>query len=214
MRGADTDEQRKALRGLIRFRTEMLKRVRPFEIVNDRILRAGDCLVIPYLAGDALLLHTVREGGVSVERRPLLPGAIVTDRFIEELAGIPGEVVDLEADLYGYDVDSMPEIRIWRIRDMAALLKELQKSANYYRAAILLRCLVVRLCGRSFQGFLGAKNLRPEVSQLNTEIINVLNGPFSDRLKLPMRVLVRNVSGLLLRPNLIDQVWNDAIDLA
>ena len=94
------------------------------------------------------------------------------------------------------------------------LLKELQRSANYYRAAILLRCLVVRLCGRSFRGFLGAKNLRPEVSQLNTEIINVLNGPFADRLKLPMRILVRNVSGLLLRPNLIDQVWNDAIDLA
>ncbi len=212
--GEDADEQRGALRRFISFRTETLKSVRPFEIVNDRALRDGDRLVIPYLAGDGLLLHFVRDGEISVEQRSLLPGTIVTDPLIEKITGVRGDVIDFEADLYGYDVDSMPDIRIWRIRDMAALLKELQRSANYYRAAILLRCLVVRLCGQSFRGFLGAKNLRPEVSQLNTEIINVLNGPFADRLKLPMRILVRNVSGLLLRPNLIDQVWNDAIDLA
>jgi hypothetical protein len=212
--GEDVDERRVALRGYIRFRADTMRSVRPFEIVNDRVLRDGDRLVVPYLVGEGLLLHFVRDGEVSVEQRSLLPGTIVTDPLIEKITGVRGEIIDFEADLYGYDVDSMPNIRIWRIRDMAALLKELQRSANYYRAAILLRCLVVRLCGRSFRGFLGAKNLRPEVSQLNTEIINVLNGPFAERLKLPMRILVRNVSGLLLRPNLIDQVWNDAIDLA
>jgi len=212
--GEDDDERRVALRRFIQFRTETMKSVRPFEIVNDRALRDGERLIVPYLAGDGLLLHFVHDGEISVEQRSLPPGTIVTDPLIRKITGVSGEIIDFEADLYGYDVDSMPDIRIWRIRDMAALLKELQRSANYYRAAILLRCLVVRLCGRSFRGFLGAKNLRPEVSQLNTEIINVLNGPFADRLKLPMRILVRNVSGLLLRPNLIDQVWNDAIDLA
>ncbi len=198
--GEDDKERRGALRRFIHVRAEMLKSVRPFEIVNDRVLRDGDRLVIAYLAGDGLLLHFVRDGEVSADHRPLLPGTIVTDRLIEEITGVHGEIVDFEADLYGYDVDSMPDIRIWRIRDMANLLKELQSSANYYRAAILLRCLVVRLCGRSFRGFLGAKNLRPEVSQLNTEIINVLNGPFADRLKLPMRILVRNVSGVAIAP--------------
>ena len=37
---------------------------------------------------------------------------------------------------------------------------------------------------------------------------------FADRLRLALRILVRKASGLLLRPSLIDQVWNDAIDLS
>jgi hypothetical protein len=212
--GEDADQRRLALRHYIRVRTETMRSVRPFEIANGKAVRAGDRLMLAYLVGDDLLVHVAREGEVAAESRPLPPGTILTDALLADWTGISGEVIDFDDDLYGYDMDVMPEVRISRIRDMAALVRELDTSANYYRAAVYLRCLVVRLCGQSFSGFLGAKNLRPEVSQLNAEIVKVLNGPFADRLRLPMRVLVRNVSGLLLRPSLIDQVWNDAIDLA
>jgi hypothetical protein len=151
---------------------------------------------------------------MTLERRPLAAGTIITDALLAEISGVQGEVIDLEDDLYGFHVEALPEFRVARIRDMVALLRELKQTPNYYRAAVYLRSLVVRLCGRSFSGFLGAKNLRPEVNQLNAEIVKVLDLPFADRLKLSMRVLVRNVSALLLRPSLIDQVWTDAIDLA
>ena len=42
----------------------------------------------------------------------------------------------------------------------------------------------------------------------------LLNGPHGRRLRFVMRVLVRNLSALVLRPNLIDEVWNYSIDLA
>jgi hypothetical protein len=72
-------------------------------------------------------------------------------------------------------VESAPEVRVARIRDMAALLQELDKTANYYRAAIYLRCLVVRLCGRSFR----AMAQKPCASaQLDAEFVKVLNGRF------------------------------------
>jgi phosphohistidine swiveling domain-containing protein len=212
--GEDTDERRKALRQYIWARKEIMKTVRPFEIVNDRIVRSEDRLVVAYLAGDDLLVHIVREGEVSVTSRPIRPGTILTDKLLADMTAIEGLVIDLESQLYGYDVDTIPEVRISRIRDMVSQLRELETTANYYRAAIHLRCLVVRLCEHSFRGFLGAKNLRPEVRQLGEEIAKLLNGPFADRLRLAMRVLVRNVAGLLLRPSLIDQVWNDAIDLS
>ena len=212
--GGDTNRRRDALHHYIRFRTETWKTIRPFEIANDRVVVDGKRLLVPYLAGSELLLHLVDGEETTLDRRPLATGTIVTDALLAEISGVQGEVIDLEDDLYGYHVDALPEFRVARIRDMVALLRELEQTPNYYRAAVYLRSLVVRLCGRSFSGFLGAKNLRPEVSQLNAEIVKVLDLPFADRLKLSMRVLVRNVSALLLRPSLIDQVWTDAIDLA
>jgi enolase len=214
VRGDDAVQRRQALRRYIRFRAETMKAVRPFEIVNDRIVLDGERLMVPYLAGDDLLVHIVQGDEVTLERRPIAPGVILSDARLAEMLGVQGRVIDLEDDLYGYEVESVPEGRVARVRDMVTLLRELETSPNYYRAAVYLRTLVVRLCGKSFSGFLGAKNLRPEVSQLDAEIVKVLDGPFADRLKLPMRVLVRHVSALLLRPNLIDQVWSDAIDLA
>ena len=210
----DTNRRRDALHHYIRFRTETWKTVRPFEIANDKIVVAGKRLLVPYLAGNELLLHFVDAGEMTLERRPLAAGTIITDALLAEISGVQGEVIDLEDDLYGFHVEALPEFRVARIRDMVALLRELKQTPNYYRAAVYLRSLVVRLCGKSFSGFLGAKNLRPEVNQLNAEIVKVLDLPFADRLKLSMRVLVRNVSALLLRPSLIDQVWTDAIDLA
>jgi enolase len=212
--GEDAHERCDALRNYICFRTETMRSVRPFEILNNKIVRDGERLLVPYLAGGGLLTHIAHRGRVEVEHRRLRRGTIVTDALLAAMTGVHGEMIDLEEDLFGYDVISAPEVRVSRIRDMAALLQELDKTANYYRAAIYLRCLVVRLCGRSFHGFLSAKNLLPEVRQLDAEFVKVLNGPFAERLKLPMRVLVRNVSALLIRPNLIDQLWSDAIDLA
>ncbi len=211
---ADPDQRRIALRQYLRVRTQTMKTVRPFEIVNDKIIRTEDRVLIPYLAGDDFLMHDVRAGEVTVSSMPLRPGTIVTDELLTEMTGVRGDVIDLDGELYGYAVDEMPEIRITRVRDMTALLKKLGASANYYGAAIYLRGIVMRLCEHSFRGFLDAKNLRSEVHQLNAEIVEVLKCPFADRLRLGMRVLVRKASGLLLRPSLIDQVWVDSIDLS
>jgi len=208
------EQVRNALREYLRVRTETMKTVRPFEIVNDKIVRAEDRVLIPYLVGDDLLVHDVRAGEVKASRRPLRAGTIVTDELLAEMTGVRGDVIDFDSEIYGYAVDAIPKIRISRVRDMTALLHELGASANYYGAAIYLRGIVMRLCGHSFRGFLDAKNLRSEVHQLNTEIIGVLNCPFADRLRLALRILVRKASGLLLRPSLIDQVWTDAIDLS
>jgi pyruvate,orthophosphate dikinase len=41
-----------------------------------------------------------------------------------------------------------------------------------------------------------------------------MNGPFADRLRLPTSILVRSISGLVSQPKLIDEVWQDTIDLA
>jgi phosphohistidine swiveling domain-containing protein len=211
---AQPEQLRIALRQYLRVRTETRKSVRPFEIINDKIIRTEDRVLVPYLVGDDLLIHDVHAGEVTVRRRPLRTGTIITDELLAEMTGVRGDVIDFDDELYGYAVDAIPEIRISRIRDMAALLKELGASANYYGAAIYLRGIVMRLCGHSFRGFYDAKNLRSEVHQLNAEIVEVLKCPFADRLRLAMRVLVRKVSGLLLRPSLIDQLWNDAIDLS
>ncbi len=41
-----------------------------------------------------------------------------------------------------------------------------------------------------------------------------MNGPFAVRLRLPTSILVRSISGLVSQPKLIDEVWQDTIDLA
>jgi len=211
---AEPEQLRIALRQYLRVRTETMKTVRPFEIANDKIVRTEGRVLVPYLVGDDFLVHDVRAGEVTANSRPLRAGTIITDELLAEMTGVRGDVIDFDGEIYGYAMDAIPEIRISRVRDMTALLKELGASANYYGAAIYLRGIVMRLCGHSFRGFLDAKNLRSEVHQLNTEIVEVLNCPFADRLRFAMRVLVRKASGLLLRPSLIDQVWNDAIDLS
>ena len=149
--------------------------------VSDVALDSGSLYLAWEPGGDDLLVHDVRAGEVTVSRRPLRTGTIVTDELLAEMTGVRGDVIDFDDELYGYAVDAMPEIRISRIRDMAALLKELGASANYYGAAIYLRGIVMRLCGHSFRGFLEAKNLRSEVHQLNAEIVKVLDCPFADR---------------------------------
>jgi phosphoenolpyruvate synthase/pyruvate phosphate dikinase len=97
---------------------------------------------------------------------------------------------------------------------MAALLSRLNTSGSRHEAQYLLRFLVARLCSTSYRGLPGAKNLQNEINRVRNELIEFMNGPFADRMRLPSRVLVRSISGLVSRPKLIDEVWQDTIDLA
>jgi len=60
----------------------------------------------------------------------------------------------------------------------------------------------------------GAKNLKPEIMRVRQELAEFMNGPFAERLRLPTSILVRSISGLVSQPKLIDEVWQDTIDLA
>ena len=60
----------------------------------------------------------------------------------------------------------------------------------------------------------GAKNLKPEITRVRHELAEFMNGPFAQRLRLPTSILVRSISGLVSQPKLIDEVWQDTIDLA
>ena len=171
--------------------------------------------MVPYVAAETLVLHVVRPDGVEtacVRKYP--PGTIFTDELLTGLTGHSGEVVDVEREVAELNAEGLPEIRIDRIRDMASLLKTLNQSPNCEEVIYYLRFLVAKLCNLSSGVFLGAKNLQPEVRNLRTQLVQILNGSFAGKLRLPLRILVRNISTLILRPSLIDELWNDTIDLA
>ncbi|MFH1574138.1 MAG: hypothetical protein ABIG68_09145, partial [Acidobacteriota bacterium] len=193
---------------------------RSFEIVNNRMLRAGDRTLVPYRIGRALVTCVARDGtAVALPPRLLATGVIVTDALIARLAGLdpataPLEVIDLESRLYHFSIRQVEEIRIARLRDIASLLAAVNECHNIHEADYYLRFLVAGLSGLAFRAFVGAKNLQPEIRQLMDELARLLNGPHARRLQFVTRVLVRNLSALVLRPNLIDEVWNITIDLA
>jgi hypothetical protein len=208
-------ERKAALREYLLAMTAVGRRLRMFEIANHRIFRAGERLIVPFDAHGTLSVHEVSAGGdrrVALRRFP--HGTLVTDALVAELAGTAGEPIDLEREIYYLDVDDMPAIRITRMRDVAMLLERLNQCGSRHEAVYLLRFLVARVCSASSQGVLGAKNLQPEVARVRRELARLLNGPFAPRLRLPLRILVRNVSGLISRPKLIDELWQDTIDLA
>ncbi|MEZ4225704.1 MAG: PEP/pyruvate-binding domain-containing protein [Polyangiaceae bacterium] len=188
---------------------------RPFGIVNNRVLRAGSELVVPYLLGRELVIHVVGEDGpVRTVRRALPPGTIFTDALVGELAEVRGEAIDLEKPLYVLDPDATPVMPIVRIRDAAALLERVNSTTNRNQAVFLLRTLAARLSHLSVKDLLGAKNLQPEIRDLTKELVRFLNGPLRRRLLVLTRLIVRNLSGLVGKPNVIDRLWNDTIELA
>ncbi|MGD2130598.1 MAG: PEP/pyruvate-binding domain-containing protein, partial [Lysobacterales bacterium] len=204
-----------ALRCYLETMASMGGRYRMFEIANHRIFRDRDRLLVPYDAHGRLSLHVLAEGEQEVAAELRLPhGTLVTDRLIGELVGPPGQPIDLEQEIYHLEIDEMPTIQVTRLRDLAALLRRLNGSGSRYEAVYLLRFAVARLCSTSYRGITGAKNLRPEIIRLRNELIEFLNGPFATRLRLPSRILVRSISGLVSQPKLIDEVWQDTIDLA
>ena len=212
---ARTDGRLDALRQYVQIKAGLTARLKHFEIVNHRLFRGADLLVVPYVAAETLVLHVVRPDGVEtacVRKYP--PGTIFTDELLTGLTGHSGEVVDVEREVAELNAEGLPEIRIDRIRDMASLLKTLNQSPNCEEVIYYLRFLVAKLCNLSSGVFLGAKNLQPEVRSLRTQLIQLLNGSFAGKLRLPLRILVRNISTLILRPSLIDELWNDTIDLA
>ena len=188
---------------------------RPFGLVNNRLFRAADSLVVPYLVDGLVDLHLVRDGiSIARIRRRPPPGSILTDGLILGLADTTGEPLDLEGPLYLFDPERTPAYEIARIRDAASLLERVNETTNRNEAVFLLRCLAARLCDLSAKDFLGAKNLQPEIRELTTQLNRFLNSPLRRRLLLLSRLIVRNLSALVGKPNVIDRLWTDTIDLA
>jgi len=186
-----------------------------FEIANNRIVRTGESLLIPYDAHGRITVHEISERSDRVVAQARLPhGTLVTDRLIATLSGRDGEVIDLRTDIYNLDIADMPTAQISRLRDLANLLRRLNSCGSRHEAGYLIRFLVARMCSGSYRGFHGAKNLLPELASIRNELVGFQNGPFAQHLRLPTRVLVRSISGLVSQPKLIDEVWQDTVDLA
>jgi len=210
--GSDLHE---LLHSYLEIKAEVAQRVGRFGIVNNRIFKQDGCLLVPYLVRDTVILHAVRSGAtelVSVRRFP--QGTIYTDNLFVSPAEAGDVVIDLEERIFFFDAGHVEDPRIARIRDIASLLKSVNESTNPNEALYLLRHLVARLCNLSVKTFLGAKNLQPEVNNLNTQLIRFINGRLSRRFPGLTRTIVRNLSSVIGKPNLIDRLWNDTIRLA
>jgi len=209
------DEHRTALRRYLQTMAFLHRRYRMFEIANHRIFRAGDSLIVPYDAHGRLSIHEVQEDSTQIIAQLRLPqGTLITDELVANLIGQQGEVIDLEREIYHLEIDDTPTIQVSRLRDLARLLRRLNTCGSRHEAVYLLRFLVARMCSASYRGVAGAKNLRPEIVRVRNELIEFMNGVFAPRLRLPTRILVRSISGLVSRPKLIDEVWQDTIDLS
>lgn len=213
--GGAVGQHGRALRCYLETMAWMGQRYRMFEIANHRLFRDGERLLLPYDAHGRLSVHLVDGDSITVLTERRLPhGTLVTDRMVADLCGAQGKPIDLEREIYHLDVAEMPAIQVSRLRDLAALLQRLNSSGSRHEAVYLLRFAVARLCSTSHRGIASAKNLRPEITRLRSELTEFLNGPFAYRLRLPSRILVRSVSGLVSQPKLIDEVWQDTIDLS
>jgi len=213
-------ENKTTLRRYLQTMTFLGRRYRMFEIANHRIFKIKedsekDTLIVPYDAHGNLSIYALREDSAQLIKQLQLPhGTLVTDALITELAGSQGEVIDLEREIYHLHIDDMPTIQVARLRDLASLLRRLNNCGSRHEAVYLLRFLVARLCSSSYRGMPGAKNLKPEITRVRLELAEFMNGPFAERLRLPTSILVRSISGLVSQPKLIDEVWQDTIDLA
>ena len=213
--GGTDDAHQLALRCYLQTMRYLHRRYRMFEIANHRIFKSGDSLIVPYDAHGRLEVHEVRSGTSRAIVRQRLPmGKLITDDLIQEISGCRGEVIDLEKEIYHLEVDDTQTIQVSRLRDLARLLNRLNTCGSRHEAVYLLRFLVARMCSASYRGVAGAKNLKPEIVRVRNELVEFMNGPFARRLRLPTRILVRSISGLVSRPKLIDEVWQDTIDLS
>jgi len=209
------DEHKIAMRRYLNTMSFLSKRYRMFEIANHRIFSTQDSLIVPYDAHGRLSIYNLlKDSDQLVARRRLPHGTLITDKLISDLSGVQGEAIDLHREIYHLEFHDMPAIHVSRLRDLARLLRRLNTSGSRHEAVYLLRFLVARLCSTSYRGVPGAKNLQHEITRVRRELAEFMNGPFADRMRLPARILVRSISGLVSRPKLIDEVWQDTIDLA
>jgi enolase len=212
---SDEPDLGRALHAYLDRKSRLGRRARPFGIANNRVFRKPGSLVAPYLFGPALEVHVVtRDAPPRIVRRRLPPGTIFTDKLILELSGVEGEPTDLETPLYVFDPEQTPLPQITRIRDAALLLEKVNDTTNRNQAVFWLRWLAARLCNLSVKDMLGAKNLQPEIRDLTKQLTRFLNSPLRRRLLVLSRLIVRNLSSLVGKPNVIDRLWNDTIDLA
>ncbi|MBN2492830.1 MAG: hypothetical protein JXQ29_18420, partial [Planctomycetes bacterium] len=211
----DARDRREAQRHYLDMKAWVSRRAGRFGIVNNRIFAEDGRLSVPYLVGDTVVVHRV-EGAEThtVAAWRLAPGVLITDQMLRDRAGCAGAVIDLEKAIFDLDVEQAVEIRVARLRDMSALLARVNETTNRNEAVYALRFLVAQLCSPAFKGFLGTKNLQPEVRSLIHELKRFVDSPVARRVPLLVRILVRNVSGVVVRPGLIDSLWNDAIELA
>jgi enolase len=211
----DSVTQHEALRLYVATKRAVARQTGRFGIVNNRIFRGRDELIIPYLIADKLLVQRVHEAGSSdVCEQRVFTGTILTDDQVRQLAGIDGDSVDLEPKLFDFSADGAVPVRIARIEDMAEHLNKLSQSANRNESVYVLRILVARLSLFSIKKYLNAKNLQSEVHNLMKGLMRFLNTPLSSRAPFLVRILVRNIAGVVSKPKLIDRLWNDTIDLA
>ena len=211
---AEADTQKTALRQYLETMAIIGQRLRMFEIANHRIFTQHGRLIVPYDAHGVLLIYSLGEDSGRVLKEVRLPhGTLITDRQIVSLVGQTDGLVDLEKEIYHLDIDDTPAIQVSRLRDLARLLGRLNQCGSRHEAVYLLRFLVARLCSTNRRSISHAKNLKPETMQVRKELVEFMNGPFARRLRLPTRLLVRNISGLVSQPKLIDEVWQDTIDL-
>jgi hypothetical protein len=209
-RAAEND----ALRCYLDTRSSLSESYRMFEIANHRVFRTGDGLLVPYDAHGLLIVFLLGPGGQKVIYEKKFPhGTVFTDRWLFELAGVKGEAVDLQLRIYHLDAGDMDAVQVHRLRDLASVLERINLSGSRHEVVYLLRFLVARLCTSAYRSLAGAKNLQPEIFRVRKALIAFLEGPFSGRLGLPTRVLVRHISGLVTQPRLIERVWQDTIDL-
>lgn len=191
------------------------RRTGRFGIVNNRIFMTPQKMFIPYLVGDSLVVYAVHnESAETVFALPVPQGTILTDKLLNRMAGVTGDPIDLENELFDFDARHAEPVHVGRVRDMFEQLRKINESANRNEAVYILRILVARLSLFSFKKYINAKNLQSEVHNLFKELMRFINTPLSGRLPFLVRLLVRDIAAVVTRPKLIDRLWNDTIDLA
>jgi enolase len=214
-KAAEDWERQEVLRRYILIKHKITERSVQFGLVNNRIYSGLNKMLIPYILGNTIFLYSFFEDlPESVQTRTVRAGVIITDELLQELSGFKGEPIDLEYELFELNPDKCEQVRIVYIRDIAELLQRISKSANECEAMYYLRILVARLSLFSLKKFLSAKNLKVEVGNLVSGLTHFLNEPISFRLPFLVRILVRNITGVVTKPKVIDRLWNDTIDLA
>jgi len=211
----DIDTRHNVLYKYVRAKQFVAQRTGRFGIVNNRIFITPKQMFIPYLLGDTLLVHKVKEGKTTtVLTLPIAHGTILTDKLLNRLAGVRGDPIELESDLFDFDASRAIPVHFRRIQDMVDHLAHINKSANRNEALYVLRILVARLSLFSFKKYLNTKNLQSEVHNLFKELVRFTNMPLSERLLFLVRILIRDIAAVVTKPKLIDQIWNDTIDLS